>query len=243
MANHILSTTAQTAREIDVSMFDDLDVANIVLQRSEVGDVGNEIRAWMDGDDAPLLAFARANRDQILADAYRIAERECGVFTPATDKIAPKRIVDIGCGYAFADLVLFRRYLCDIVLIDIEEGNSRHFGFQGEGAGYTSLDKARSFLVNNDVPDERITTLNPKTGDVSALGTFDLAFSLASCGFHYPVSTYQDLFNTQINEGGGIVLDIRKGSGGIEAMKAFGETEVLAKHPKYATVIARKGSV
>ena len=226
---------------LDFSMFTDQDVANILLQRSEMASSGQVIKDWMEGDAGPLLEDARTLRDDILNDSIRIAERECAFFLASTDTISPKRAADIGCGYAFASLLLHRRYGCGIVLIDIEEGNGRHFGFQGEGAGYTSLKKARAFLEKNGVPPEKITTINPKSEDTAALGGFDLVISLASCGFHYPVSTYENLFSNQITSGGGIVLDIRKGSGGIGAMKNFGAVEVLAKHGKYSTVLTRAG--
>ena len=224
---------------LDFSMFSDQDVANILLQRSELASSGQTIRDWLAGDEELLLEEARTQRDQILHESIRIAERECQFFLEAADVIAPKRSADIGCGYAFASLVLHRRYGCDVVLIDIEEGNSRHFGFEAEGAGYTSLDTARAFLEGNGVPPEQITCLNPKSQDTAALGGFDLVISLASCGFHYPVGTYDSLFRSQINGGGGIVLDIRKGSGGIGAMKSYGAVEVLKKHEKYSTVITR----
>lgn len=240
MATAATAKPAGATAQIDFSMFDDLDVANLILQRSEVGNVGQQIRDWIDGNDAPLMAYAGEHRDRVLAETYRVAERECGFFVEATDPIAPKRIADIGCGYGFADLVLYRRYQSEVVLIDIEEGDARHFGFQAEGAGYANLKKARSFLEKNSVPKKKIVTLNPKHQDVGALGQFDLAISLASCGFHYPVATYDGLFSTQISPGGAIVLDIRKGSGGIGAMKAYGPVEVLAKHTKYATAIARR---
>ncbi|MFY0310059.1 class I SAM-dependent methyltransferase [Leisingera sp. D0M16] len=226
---------------LDFSMFSDRDVANLLLQRSELASSGQTLRDWMAGDEALLLAEARIQRDHILQESIRIAERECNFFLEATDPIAPKRAADIGCGYAFASLLLHRRYGCDIVLIDIEEGNGRHFGFKGAGAGFTSLATARAFLESNGVPAEKITTINPSTEDTAALGRFDLVISLASCGFHYPVGTYEDLFRNQINEGGGIVLDIRKSSGGIAAMKSFGAVDVLAKHGKYSTVLIRAG--
>ena len=224
---------------LDFSMFSDRDVANLLLQRAELAGQGQAVRSWLTGDEAPLLAEARAQRDHILEGAVRIAERECSFFLEATDSIAPKRAADIGCGYAIASLLLHRRYGCDLVLIDIEDSTDRSFGFQDKGTGYTSLAAAREFLEKNGVPAGKITTINPKSEDIAALGGFDLAVSLASCGFYYPVQTYEDFFRSQISPGGGIVLDIRKGSGGIPAMKAFGTVEVLEKHGKYSTVIIR----
>lgn len=226
---------------LDFSMFSDQDVANILLQRTELASSGQTIRDWLAGGEQLLLDEARTNRDAILHGALRIAERECGHFLEAVDAINPKRTADIGCGYAFSSLLLHRRYGCEVALIETEEGGSRRFGFQGEAAGYASLKTARAFLAKNGVPPEQITVCNPKTEDTGTLGTFDLVFSLASCGFHYPVETYAGLFRNQVSGGGGIVLDIRKGSGGIASMKDFGAVDVLAKHGKYSTVLTRTG--
>ncbi len=224
----------------DLSMFDEDDLANIILQRSEIGKTGPLIRAWQDGNDAPLLEHVRSQGPAIAEQALELARREVELFAPALDKTPPKRLIDIGCGYAMADLFLYRRYGCDLVLIDIEESGARHFGFASEGSGYTSLEKARKFLIANGVPEERITLINPKLTDPSEAGGADLAISLISCGYHYPVSTYEALFRDQIEAGGAIVLDIRKGSGGIPEMKAHGELEILDRQPKHSKILVRK---
>ena len=128
------------------------------------------------------------------------------------------------------------------MLIDIEESDSRHFGFAEEGAGYASLERARDFLVANGVPAEGITLVNPRHEDVSKVAPVDLAISLISCGFHYPASTYEDFFRNNVNPGGAIVLDIRKGSGGIGYMKGIGAVKVLGKHAKHSVVLTRIGA-
>ncbi len=226
-------------KDADFSMFDTADVANLILQRSEVGPVNQEIRDWIDGNDAPLLSYAKENHDAVLAETLEVARRECEFFVENTDKSKPAKIADIGCGYAFADLFLYRRYKSTIILIDIEESKERHFGFEDSGAGYANLKKARKFLVKNGVPKDKIKLINPNKKDVSKIGKVDLAISLASCGFHYPLSTYKDLFAKQITNDGAVVVDVRKGSGGIGYMKQFGTVEVLEKHPKYSTVLTR----
>lgn len=224
----------------DFSMMSDADVANIILQRSEVVQANQEIRDWMKGNDAPLLDLAQQKRDTVLQAAFDAARGESDLFFAVTDEIAPKRIADIGCGYGFVDLCLYRRYACDLVLIDIESGNDRHFGFSEQHPGYTSLAKAKQFLVANGVPADRITTLNPNRDSVADAGDFDLVFSLLSCGFHYPVETYQALFRNQVRPAGGILLDIRRGSGGKAALKKFGALTVLARQNKHAKILARK---
>ena len=230
--------TVNLPQKVNFSMFTDVEVGNIILQRSKVGFVRKEINGWLAGDDTALLQYAHENKEHILQEAMSIACRECGFFLKATDQVKPTKIADIGCGYALADLILYRRYNCDIVLIDIEKSTDRHFGFQSKGAGYASLEKAQEFLVKNGVPKEKIILINPNKQDVAEIGQVDLAISLASCGFHYPVETYDAFFKTQISSGGGVVLDIRKGSGGIKTMKSFGDVTVLKKHPKHSIVFS-----
>ena len=127
-------------------------------------------------------------------------------------------------------------------MIDIEESNDRHFGFESAGAGYANLAKARRFLENNGVPPGKIKLLNPNQEVLSDIGPVDLAISLASCGFHYPAATYEEFFRNQISPDGGIVLDIRKGSGGIGFLKELGSVSILRKHAKYSTVFVEKGA-
>lgn len=225
--------------DLDFSMLGDADVANLILQRSEGASARDQIKDWMSGNDKPLLSYAKEHREQTLHSVFRIAERECGHFAAAVDDIKPQRLADIGCGYAFADLVLYRRYGCDIVLLDIETSEKRHYGLQSTGAGFSNLQKAREFLEGNGVPADKITTLNPTTESTDEAGKFDLVISLASCGFHYPINTYDGLFKDQVTDGGAIVLDVRKGSGGISVLKKYGEVSVLGKHGKSSTVLAR----
>lgn len=226
---------------LDFSMFTDADVGNLVLQRSEIGPVGPEVNAWIDGDDTPLLAYAAEHREKITQDAFKIAQREFENFAEVADDVAPKRTVDIGCGYGLVDLILYRKFGCDLVLIDIEDSEDRHFGYRNQASGYSNLRKARTFLEKNGVPPEKITTVNPLDEDTDFLGEFDLAISLYSCGFHFPISTYGTLFGDQMNDQGAIVLDVRRGSGGISALKEFGTVDVLIKHSKYSTVLTRIG--
>ncbi|MGO4915647.1 class I SAM-dependent methyltransferase [Pseudogemmobacter sp. W21_MBD1_M6] len=224
---------------LDFSMFDDGDIANLVLQRSEVGATGPLVRQWMAGDEGPLVAYAAANRDDILTKAFDAIAEACASLIPVADDIAPQRIADIGCGYAFADLLLFRRYGADIVLIDIETSEARHFGLEAEGAGYSSLAKARAFLEANGVPADKITLLNPQKVDVMSLAPVDLCISLISCGYHYPANTYDAFFRGRIAKGGGVILDIRKKSGGVSVLKAIGTIEVLKKQDKHSQVLLR----
>ncbi|WP_375261996.1 class I SAM-dependent methyltransferase [Palleronia sp.] len=234
---------AELPEKIDFSMFSDVDVANLILQRSEVIDSGAAVRAWVAGDDAPLLDLARSQRETILSVALERLRTHVERFVDAVDTDPPSRIADIGCGYGLASLVLYHRYQAEMVLIDIESNEGRHFGFADEGAAYADLSTARAFLEANGVPAGKIITLNPNKVPVEEAGTVDLAISLISCGFHYPAKTYEAFFGRQVAPNGRIVLDIRKGSGGIPYMRRFGSVDTLDKSAKLATILVLKETV
>ena len=218
----------------DFSVFSDQDVANLCMQRSSVLGSSEIVTAWTNGDDGPLMDFVAKRKMVILEAAYREIHDQYERMLPALDENPPKRVADIGAGYAFVDLMLYRKYDCDIVLIDIEISEERHFGFEGTGAGYSSLAVARDFLIANGVAADRITTINPETEPLSAAGVVDLAFSLISCGFHYPAETYDQFFADQVSPGGEIILDVRHGSRGSRYLKTLGAISVIAKDTKHS---------
>ncbi|RMD47134.1 MAG: class I SAM-dependent methyltransferase, partial [Alphaproteobacteria bacterium] len=228
--------------ELDFSMFDTADVVNLMLQRSSTVKTRGAVRAWTEGDPGPLTAEAEARRDEILHDAFSEIAAVWQTIRGPLAELAPARLADIGCGHAFVDLLAWRELAPDLVLIDIEEGEARHFGFADEGAAYASLDKARAFLTANGVPEERITTVNPRHQPLEEIGEVDAAISLISCGFHYPARTYDRFFREQVRPGGAIILDIRKGSGGIPYLKRHGLVRVLRKEDKLARVMVTKAA-
>jgi hypothetical protein len=225
---------------IDFSMFTQEDVMNLCMQRSSAVKSRKAINEWISGDDSLLAEEAKNNRDDILGSAFAEIEGVFNDFSQSVADLSPKKIADIGCGYAFVDLLVYRMLGCELILIDVEETEGRHFGFENTAAGYSNLDKAKQFLVANGVPEEKITILNPRTQELASIGKVDMAMSLLSCGFHFPAQTYDAFFEEQVEANGGILLDIRKGSGGIPYMKKFGETKVLKLQKKYSSVMTLK---
>ncbi|PTV93723.1 methyltransferase family protein [Rhodobacter aestuarii] len=233
-------------RALDVSMFDRTDFLNMLLQRSEtlfdVARPGRIIKAWSEGDEAPIAEQIERLGAEI---ARRTAAVILGEYRPMQARIQalnPRRVADIGCGYAIWDLLAHRDTGCEIVLIDIEENDHRHFGYANEGAAYTSLQKARAFLVANGVPEEKVQTLNPKTDDLAQAGRIDLAVSFVSCGFHYPAATYLDFFRSQVAPAGSVLLDLRLRSvePQIWDLAAMGPIETISGHPKARRILLRK---
>ncbi len=218
---------------LDFSMFTLDDFVNLVLQRSDV--LGKDrashdlVRAWEAGDAAPLykrieadpLKYAQAAADLIAAEYQRLA----GLF----ERLRPRRIADIGCGYGLFDLYAYQGVGADLLLIDIETTEARHFGFEDEGAGYANLATARAFLEANGVPSERITTWNPSTEDLPEVAPADIAVSFLSCGFHYPIDMYLAFIHFGVTEQGAVILDLRgsMSQAGLAQLRSLGKVRVL----------------
>jgi len=235
------------ASALDYSMLEQDDLINIVLQRSEVlTDVarpGELIREWMAGDSSRFKDLVRTKGSVFAQRALRVIQTEFEVLRPTLDQIGPTKIADIGCGYAFFDLLAYHRYGSDLFLIDIEENERRHFGFDEEGAAYTNLSTAKAFLTANGVPADQVTTWNPERDDVEEGKKPDLAVSFLSCGFHYPVDMYLPFFRFGVAPGGAILLDLRNQSFAENRRKLekLGQVKVLSKGRGRRRVLVRKG--
>ncbi|MEN8893951.1 class I SAM-dependent methyltransferase [Planktotalea arctica] len=200
--------------EINTDALDNSDVLNLILQRSEIirdqENYNRYIRAWTRGNDAPILELIGVmGRDTLIRRAAAFIYLEFEQLRHIFDDKAPKKIADIGCGYALFDLFLAKEYDSKLALIDIESNDNRHFGFKDSGAAYSSLANASKFLAANGVKKSAIKTFNPEADDLSKLSKLDYAFSFISCGFHYPWSTYEDFFKHNVAPDGRIILDIR----------------------------------
>lgn len=158
---------------------------------------------------------------------------------PVLDELKPERVADIGCGYGFFDFFLSRDSDTKIVLIDLEESEDRHFGFQDEGSAYTSLAVARQFMIDNGISAERIKTVNPSTSDVGRIRGVDLAVSFLSCGFHYPLSTYEGFFSNVLAGGGAMIVDVRQTQGSEKdaELQEYGDTREISLFNKRRRVL------
>ncbi|WP_158243082.1 class I SAM-dependent methyltransferase [Acidimangrovimonas sediminis] len=233
-------------RALDVSMFDRQDLLNMLLQRSEVlYDVpryGQVIKAWGQGDPAPIEAEIDRLGEEIARRVAGVIHAEYRAMAVALKDLEPRRVADIGCGYAIWDLFAHRDLACDIVLIDIESNEHRHFGYAEEGAAYTSLGKARAFLEANGVPEGSIVTVNPTSEELKKAGVVDLAASFVSCGFHYPAATYLEFFRGQVSTNGAVLLDLRmkRADDQVWDLATMGPITLLPGHPKARRMLLRK---
>ena len=203
-------------------------LTKIIPSRSKSGD------AWQGLMKAAVLQHRQTILDAVTAEIADIFDK----IAPHIEKVAPKRFADLGCGQAFIDLLIYRRFGCDLILIDIEATDGIHFGFNDTGAGYADLANARAFLVANGVPGPAITTINPRRAKLEDLAPVEMAISLLSCGFHYPVETYDGFFKTQVTKA--ILLDCRNQKGGKKALKAYGAVAEVGAEKKHTRILCTK---
>lgn len=205
-------------------------------------------RAHEAGDPAPLAAEVAGRREAIFAGAVAEVFAE---YLPLRDillaeGLRPQHVVDIGCGLGINDVFLARDFAPRFTLIDIESTERQFHGWAAEGAGYASLADAMALLVSNGQPADRITLLNPRR-DPDALSGIrgDLVTSLYSCGFHYPVDPYLDLFLATMSDGGAVVLDLRKRylrarGAPLQRLLEAGEATLVYDGPKSQRLILRR---
>ena len=238
---------------LDVSALGPGDLANLILQRSEVlfdrPRPGEAIRAWEAGDEGPIARAVEEMGDEIARRAAGVIHVEYRTLRPRLAALAPGRVADIGCGYALFDLFLARDLNPELLPIDLEANERRHFSFHDEGAAYASLDVARRLLEANGVAPGRIETLNPRVADPAAAGPVDLAVSFLSCGFHYPAATYLPFFTRAVRPGGSVILDLRARTAAAQlaelaapgSLAALGSPADLPAPPKARRVLLTRG--
>ena len=132
----------------------------------------------------------------------------------------PRRIssiLDIGCGMAGIDLLLYRHYggsaNLRLLLLDSDDSRLPAYGFGDRQEFYSALSLSRRMLVDNGVPAEAIHLLDVARGGTVPSDPLDLVVSLASWGFHYPVSTYLEEVHAALRPGGRLILDVALGRG------------------------------
>ncbi|WP_149140469.1 class I SAM-dependent methyltransferase [Gemmobacter caeruleus] len=224
------------------------DLMNLILQRSEVmfdrPKSGRIIKAWNEGDEAPINAVIDDMGQTIAQRAAGVIRAEYRALEPVLRDLAPRRVADIGCGYALFDLFLGQELGCELLLIDLESNERRHFGFAKEGAAYSSLAVARKLLEDNGIPADRVATLNPRDTAPETAGPVDLAVSFLSCGFHYPVDLYLPFLEQALAPDGAAILDLREATAVEQAAKLarLGSLTDLPAPPKARRVLLRKGA-
>jgi SAM-dependent methyltransferase len=155
-------------------------------------------------------------------------------------------VLDIGCGVAGIDVFIERHYsgqAPDFYLLDksrVEQ--SVFYMFHEQAAFYNSLNVAGETLHANGISNGRIHLIEATDRNEIGMGApVDLALSLLSWGFHYPVATYVERVHELLSEHGVVILDVRKGTDDIEVLRrTFGRVDIIFATGKQYRVVARK---
>lgn len=244
------ATKLPAVQEISFDAFDEHDFVNLIMQRSEIihdqPRSNRVIRAWSTGNADPALSLVRDRGVELARRAAAIIYLEYLQIRDVINAVAPSSVADIGCGYAIFDLFLWRDHGCRLRLIDLETTDDRHFGYRQNGAAYSNLEVAGSFLTQNGVSPDAIERRNPAKDDLTSEASVDLALSFISCGYHYPAQTYDDFFRHNVSDKGAIILDLRaqKLGQGTEFLQSIGTVSVLvdAAAGSAKRVLVRKSS-
>ena len=119
--------------------------------------------------------------------------------------------LDIGCGLGLINILLYKKYkstniyLLDKTELNVEEISGIHKNYKF----YNSMHAAKETITLNGIDNNKLNLY--ETTDYKDLFSikFDVIFSLLSCGWHYPVSTYIDLMSNSLSNDGVLVLDLR----------------------------------
>ena len=121
------------------------------------------------------------------------------------------RSLDIGCGLGLINILLYKKYkstniyLLDKTELNVEEISGIHKNYKF----YNSMQAAKETITLNGIEENKLNLY--ETTDYKDLFNikFDVIFSLLSCGWHYPVSTYIDLLSNSLSDDGVLILDLR----------------------------------
>jgi SAM-dependent methyltransferase len=148
-------------------------------------------------------------------------------------------LLDIGCGVAGIDVLLYGFYGTQrpsVHLLDrTRTAEQIRYGFRERASFYNSLEVAKLLLESNGVPSERVDLLEATdSNEVRVNRPLDLVISLLSWGFHYPIETYLDKVYGCLADGGRLILDVRRGTGGMDLLRrAFGNSSIIDEGKKH----------
>jgi hypothetical protein len=157
-------------------------------------------------------------------DAAAVSTVISDVFATFAHELPPApldselRILDIGSGLAMYHVHLVRHYsgikvqhfLCDQSANEVPAHHkAAHGGWHADRLPfYNSMECARAINTANGVDGTRWHSINASQESESELGagSIDVAMSILSCGFHYPVDTYARSLRHVLRPGSGRLL-------------------------------------
>lgn len=150
-------------------------------------------------------------------DHYRQQKRENFELASKYLPVAPKKILDIGCGLAWESRLFNQTYGSELWLLDGDtKNNDTKSPSAATGNYHSTSDEFLYYYPLQKIDNElkKLGTENYHLIDCNNIQIdenikFDLITSWVSCGFHYPSSTYRDLILKHSHPDTKIIFDIR----------------------------------
>ena len=128
----------------------------------------------------------------------------------------PKRILDIGCGFANVSKQFQEKYGSELWLLDGDMATNpetskrvNKFGSIDDFQFYATVSELKAQWDRQGM---RYTFVDANNINIPQDIKFDLVYSWISCGFHYPVSVYKDLVMKHTTEDSVVIMDFRRKS-------------------------------
>ena len=128
----------------------------------------------------------------------------------------PKRILDIGCGFANVSKQFQEKYGSELWLLDGDMATNpetskrvNKFGSIDDFQFYATVSELKAQWDRQGM---RYTFVDANNINIPQDIKFDLVYSWISCGFHYPVSVYKDLVMKHTTEESVVIMDFRRKS-------------------------------
>lgn len=128
-------------------------------------------------------------------------------------KTPPKRILDIGCGYAFESEMFQQTYQTELYLLDSTIENTIDIQRQtnyGPADQFSFYNTVNTLTQSYNQRNMNYVFIDSNNIELDNTITFDVIYSFLSCGFHYPASTYRHFILEHSTKDSVIILDLRK---------------------------------
>jgi len=200
------------------------------------------MKNWYLKLDQAMLDFAALQRTVIrnaLLAYSQLIDYDLALMRPYLPQVAG-RILDIGSGLAAIDVRLHQIYpdahfyLLDRTALKVE------YGIKTEQVFYNSQEVALELLGANGVPLAQIHLLEATPDYRIGVGGVDLALSLFSWGWHYPLGAYAGAAAGAVVPGGTLIVDVRNCEGEGALLEAFKLKSAVALQDGERRVYRRK---
>jgi SAM-dependent methyltransferase len=128
-------------------------------------------------------------------------------------KTPPKRILDIGCGYAFESEMFQQNHQTELYLLDSTIDNTTDIQRQtnyGPADQFSFYNTVNTLTQSYNQRNMNYVFIDSNNIELDHTITFDVIYSFLSCGFHYPANTYRQFIIEHSTKDSVIILDLRK---------------------------------